>query len=184
MKIKILIHLLISSFLITGCYTKKQAISKFCHSELNVKDSIAISFHDSVITLTNIKDSTVIHPKSVFEFNINDICDSLGRLKKINIDASNGKNNLSIHSDGNKLYITANCDSVIERLRFQISELKSTKSESQINNHSSDKTVTLPPPSWIKILPRYMWFCFGESLLVQLFLILWLINKYRRKIKI
>lgn len=141
----------------TGCYTKKQAVRKFCIANTNVKDSTAIIYKDSIRWKTSIKDSIRIHPGTEQYFNLDNLCDSLGRLRNIQIKTRSGGNSVSIQSNGNTLTVKADCDSTVERYRQQNDSLVHLIDASTNVNHSAEKTIVTPLPPWYTIVPRWAW---------------------------
>lgn len=141
----------------SGCYTKKQAINKFCKAETRIHDSVSYNFSDSTRWKIEIYDSTIIHPAVTQIFNLDDLCDSLGRLRKVNIDSRTGGSHVSIITQGNKLIITSGCDSIVQRLRHEKDSLVQRSTANNVEYHNVDRIVKLPAPAWYKTVPKIMW---------------------------
>lgn len=143
--------------LITGCYTKKQAISKFCKAENQVKDSTVFKYQDSIVWKNKYKDSIIIHPATEQFFNLDNLCDSLGRLRSIQINTRSGGNRVTIQSNGNTLTVKADCDSTVERYRHENDSLVHITNSSKVDKHTEVKIITEPRDKWWKYVPRWFW---------------------------
>ncbi len=150
---QIIILLLLSSFQF-GCYTKKQAIQRFCTGSSMVKDSTAI--RDSVRLVNRFTDSVVIIPKSVLEIDLDNLCDSLGRVRNVNIRHENGAGSLSIYTEGNHLKVKLNIDSIIAA-RYKKQNDSLIKLTTNIATHLDEQVITIPPPAWYKTVPWWKW---------------------------
>jgi len=157
----------------SSCYTKKQAIAKFCNPLL-VKDSFNLitNVKDSIVK----KDSTVFIPKFYTNFELDNLCDSLGKAKDINFTTGTGNNTASVEIKNNKLKVKCNCDSAIQVLK---SIIKSHNKKSVTKQKTTTVTqAPAKPVHWLKQFQAWSIWFWWIGLFTIAFFILWIIKKF------
>lgn len=130
---------------------------KLCVSKTQTKDSVVFISIDSVRWTTREKDSTRVTPQIVQSFDLENLCDSLGKLRNFNIKTKVGGSSVTINSSGNKLNITTTCDSIIQRYRLLTDSL--IRSSTAQNNTTHEAIVYVEPavPPWWSTMPKWLW---------------------------
>lgn len=147
-KLSLLVLVVLVVLPLSSCYTKKQAMRKFgSKSETSDSSRSKITTNSS----TNLKDSSIVSPPTKLEVNLNP-CDSLGRvIENLNLELSAGIGKLTIKSDAGRILIKANCDSIINRYRFELHQR-----DSALESIQSRKEVIQLPPEVIEVRPWWL----------------------------
>lgn len=142
-----LLVLALCSLLALGCYTKKQAVRKFCTPTKEItKDSSSHSLNTSSNSQDSTLDSFRIYPSSIIETTFNP-CDSHGRvIRDLNLLLKSGTGTLNVKSEGGHIKVTASCDSVVSHFRREVHVRDSLISVL----HVRDKSVVKIPPVEIR----------------------------------
>lgn len=143
--------------ILSGCYTKSQAVRKFCKASSYTHDSVVYTYKDSTIRKTVVHDSTIIHPGVEQVFDLDNICDSLGRLRNFAIKSKSGSSTVSITGSGGKLHVSAGCDSVVSRLRHELDSVSKMVGSNNVELHDVVKYVEAPEVKWWKRAPQALW---------------------------
>jgi hypothetical protein len=142
-----LLVLALCSLLASGCYTKKQAVRKFCTPTKEIsKDSTFHSINTSSSSYDSTLDSLIVYPSVIIE-TIFQPCDSFGRIiEGLNLQLRSGTGTLTVKSEGGRIKVTLNCDSTVSHLRREIHTKDSTIRVLQVH----DKSVVKIPPVEIR----------------------------------
>lgn len=179
MRCKLLLSALAICLALSSCYTKKQAVRKFCTPSREIsRDSAWKDSSGSVNNSTSISDSTHVTPAITLEVEFNP-CDSLnGVIDNLNLILSAGSGSMVITSRGGKIQAKCNCDSTVSRMRSEIQ-----RKDSVIKVYQGQKSYkeVVPPPEIIEKLPWW-----GKPVLVILALlsipsIIWLFKRLTLK---
>jgi hypothetical protein len=148
--------IILFALLSAGCYTKQQAVRKFCKPGIVSHDTVTV--HDTVAsTHSHYKhDSTSYTPPGDAEIIIPNPCDSItGKLIGFSISASLARNALIAESDGKVIRIKSHYDAVISQYQKNIDSLTEVTKHQETKDHNSDttKVVTVEvTPIWNRIV--------------------------------
>lgn len=139
---KLLLLVTLPMVVISSCYTKKQAVKRFCSSKSYQSDTTQKidSIHSKSSTV--ILDSQILKPATNLELSINP-CDSLGRvIDALNVKLKSGNDLLDVQSRNGQLLIRCNCDSALSRIRKEVRD--SVANQYQSLNSKTSQTIYLP----------------------------------------
>lgn len=147
--------IILVSIMLGSCYTKKQAIRKFCIKETTVIDSVDHQYSDTKSSSKTSTDNSVLQPATESNITIPNPCDSLGFLRKFYISSSQGKNKTTVESNGNEIKVHSDCEASLQRFKHDVDSLieKTKEHNTQIHTEYETKTIEVKfIPWWIKSL--------------------------------
>lgn len=150
----LLLILALLCMLASGCYTKKQAVRKFCTPSKEISRDSSWSEKNTSSSSNTLKwDSSIVYPETMLETTFQP-CDSLGKIiENLNLQLQSGHGKLTIKSDANgMLRAKCSCDSVVNR--FQ-KELQSKDSAIEVLEGSAHFEEKIPPAEIREVL--YWW---------------------------
>lgn len=159
----------LSVFLIFSCKSKKE-FTEIKH-ETRVDSTVSISKEvDRIFKGVIIEKTKPIYSQTIIE----KPCDSLGNVIPINIVIGSGGNKASIVSKDGKLYIQQIIDSTVQVYEQQYQEKHRIDSLRVVNQVLKQHSQTSK-----KVVYVYPWWLYAVIIGGILFLILWLIEKFR-----
>lgn len=163
--------------LLSGCYTKQQAMRKFCLPNQEIsKDSTWKDSSQLVNSSALIQESSTISPAVTLTAKFNP-CDSLNGVNpNLNIKLASGTGKLNVNAVGDMVEVECNCDSAVNSMRLEIHSRDST-----IKVLSGSKSFTQgTAPKWTqKPLTAKEFMLLLSFCLLIIALIIYLIKKNR-----